>query len=69
MLEKGKDHNPNYTADAVRYLGEYLAQLNKTKKSLRTAEQKKAFVASFDWWRMTAQDEDVWQKIFEVLDK
>lgn len=67
-LESGKDHNPNYTADAVKYLGEYLAQLNKKKKSLRTAEQKKAFVDSFDWWRMTAQDDSVWQKIFEVLD-
>lgn len=69
ILEQGKDHNPNYTADAVRYLGEYLAQLNKAKKSLRTPEQKKTFVDSFDWWRMTAQDEAVWQKIFEVLDK
>ncbi len=67
-LENGKDHNPNYTADAVKYLGEYLAELNKKKKELRTPEQKKAFVDSFDWWRMTAQDEKVWNKIFEVLD-
>jgi hypothetical protein len=67
-LEIGKDHNPNYTADAVSYLGEYLAQLNKKKKSLKTTEQKKDFVDSFDWQRMTAQDENVWQKIFEVLD-
>lgn len=67
-LENGKDHNPNYTADAVKYLGEYLAALNKKKKELRTPEQKKAFVDSFDWWRMTAQDEKVWNRIFEVLD-
>lgn len=69
LLEKGKDHNPNYTSDAVKYLGEYLALLNKNKKQLKTPEQKKAFVESLDWNRMTAQDEKVWNKIFEVLDK
>ncbi|MBR5262265.1 MAG: hypothetical protein IKV49_00450, partial [Clostridia bacterium] len=68
-LEKGKDHNPNYTADAVKYLGEYLAALNKQQKQLKTAEQKKAFVDSFDWKRMTAQDERVWSMIFDCLDK
>ena len=68
LLEKGKDHNPNYTSDAVKYLGKYLALLNKNKKQLKTAEQKKAFVESLDWKRMTAQDEKVWNKIFEVLD-
>lgn len=67
-IEKFKDHNPNYTSDAVRYLGEYLAILNKKKKELKTDEQKKDFVAGFDWYRMTAQDEKVWAKIFEVLD-
>lgn len=67
-LEKHKDHNPNYTSDAVRYLGEYLAELNKKQKQLKTAQQKKAFVDSFDWWRMTAQDENVWAKIFDFLD-
>lgn len=68
-LEKNKDHNPNYTADAVRYLGEYLAALNKNSKQLKTAQQKKAFVAGFDWHRMTEQDEKVWAMIFEMLDK
>jgi pimeloyl-ACP methyl ester carboxylesterase len=69
LLEKGKDHNPNYTADAVKYLGEYLAELNKKQKQLKTAEQKKVFVSSFDWKRMTSQDERVWSMIFEWLDK
>lgn len=68
LLEKGKAHNPNYTSDAVKYLGEYLALLNKNKKQLKTTEQKKAFVESLDWNRMTAQDEKVWNKIFDVLD-
>ena len=70
MLVDGKKHNPNYTVDAVNYLGEYTAQLTRKlkKKELVTPEQKKAFVESFDWDRMTAQDETVWEKIFAVLD-
>lgn len=67
-LESGKSHNPNYTSDAVAVLNDYLAKLNKTKKSLKTAEQKKAFVNSFDWDRMTQQDDKVWNRIFEIFD-
>lgn len=69
ILEKNKDHNPNYTEDAVKYLAEYISVLNKKKKQLKTPEQKRNFVDSFDWNRMTAQDEMVWQKIFEHLEK
>ena len=69
-LESGKGHNPNYTSDAVMYLGEFVAtrtKLLKQKKPL-TDEEKKAFISSFDWDRMTEQDELVWNKIFEHLD-
>ncbi len=68
LLEKGKDHNPNYTEDAVKYLAEYLSALNKQKKKLKTTQQKKAFKDSFDWKRMTAQDKKVWDRIFEHID-
>lgn len=68
ILENNKDHNPNYTEDAVKYLAQYLSTLAEKKKQLKTAEQKKIFVASFDWERMTAQDENVWTKIFAHLD-
>ena len=70
LLVDGKAHNPNYTADAVKYLGKYttkLAAMDK-KKLLETEEQKNAFRASFDWHRMTEQDEAVWQEIFRTLD-
>lgn len=71
MLEKGKGHNPNYTADAVAYLGEYVSAKNKLtkQKKLVTDEQKKEFVNSFDWDKMTKQDERVWSAIFEHLKK
>ena len=61
LLEQGKGHNPNYTADAVKYLGEYGSQRAKRmrKKQSETDLQKKEFLASWDWDRMTAQDERV----------
>ena len=67
---KGKKHNPNYTVDAVNYLGEYVKKLTEKqkKKELISEEQKKVFVDSFDWGRMTAQDESVWAEIFKTLD-
>ena len=70
MLVNGKGHNPNYTADAVQYLESYSAQAKKLKKKkmLETPEQKAAFVASYDWNRMTAQDESVWAEILGHLD-
>ena len=68
VLESGKDHNPNYTPDAVKYLAQYLSALAKQKKQLKTPEQKKKFVDSFDWMKMTEQDESVWNRIFCHLD-
>ena len=69
VLVNGKGHNPNYTADAVKYLNEFSvarAKLARNKKA--TAEEKAAFVASYDWNRMTEQDGAVWERIFAHLD-
>jgi pimeloyl-ACP methyl ester carboxylesterase len=70
MLVSGKGHNPNYTKDAVSYLGEYVSAKSKLakKKKLETEAEKKAFIASWDWGRMTAQDESVWKEIFAWLE-
>ena len=65
----GKGHNPNYTADAVKLLGEFgKARAKFAKKKNATKEEKSNFVASFDWEKITAQDEDVWNEIFAHLD-
>lgn len=70
MLVKNKGHNPNYTEEAVKYLGEFGTKRSKLLKNKKATKQDKAnFVASFDWDRMTAQDEAVWNKIFSHLDK
>lgn len=65
-----KGHNPNYTAEAVKYLGEFgkaRAKIARNKKA--TKEDKARFVASYDWQKMTAQDDAVWNVIFEHLEK
>ncbi len=68
-LMEGKFHNPNYTKEAVVYKDEFFAELTKKlkKKELATEEQKKAFRDSYDWWFMTQQDMEVWNKIFEFI--
>ncbi len=71
LLVKNKGHNPNYTENAVKLLGEYGKAKGKAikKKLLNTEEDKKAFVESFDWDKITEQDEKVWKEIFNILDK
>lgn len=68
---KGKFHNPNYTEDAVRYKDDFARKLSKYKKAgkLETKEQKIAFRNSFDWDRMTKQDESFWEMIYDHLNK
>ena len=69
MLENNKGHNPNYTREAVKYLSEFVNERNKLKAKKNVSDEDKSkFVSSFDWARMTEQDANVWNKIFEMLD-
>ena len=69
MLVQNKGHNPNYTAEAVAYLGTFQkAHAKLVKKKNATKEEKANFVASFDWNEITAQDSAVWNEIFAHLD-
>ncbi len=69
ILVDEKIHNPHYTADAVSYKEEYFKKYKRLKKSKKTkAEDFEALKKSYDWKRMTAQDEAVWQEIFNHLD-
>lgn len=67
----GKAHNPNYTEDAVAYKDEFFAEYKKClrKNVFKTEDDKKRFKESFDWKRMTEQDQAVWSVIFEHLDR
>ena len=65
----GKYHNPHYSADAVEYMRECFGayEMQVADKKLRTTEEKRAFTKDWDYFRMTAQDEDVWREIFECI--
>ncbi len=67
----GKDHNPTYTDDAVKYKDAFFAELSRLlrRRKLKTPEDKAAFVASYDWMRMTEQDPEIWEAIFNFLEK
>lgn len=69
LLVDGKDHNPNYTLDAVAYKNEFFKAYSKAakKKQLTTPEAQEAFMANYDWLRMTQQDEAVWKEILDTL--
>ena len=67
ILEKEKGHNPNYTREAVKYLAEY-SSAAYTASELSPSE-KEEFRNSYDWHRMTEQDEEIWSNIRDFLIK
>lgn len=71
LVTENKGHNPSYTCDAVRYKDDFFAQFQKLvkKKKLETPAQQEAFMAAFDWLRMTEQDETLWNEIILHLQK
>lgn len=71
IVQNGKGHSVNYTAEAADYKREFFKTMNKLKKQglLETEEEKRAFVSSYDWYKMTEQDEELWERIFVFLEK
>ena len=66
----GKIHNPNYTKDAVEYKEKFFKSYSRRiKKGIADMDAHKKFLASYDWHRMTAQDEEVWEAIIEFLNR
>lgn len=70
LLENGKDHSPNYTADAVVCKDTFWKELSSAGKKglLATPAQQAAFMSGYDFHRMTAQDERVWAQILAHLE-
>ena len=67
LLVRGKNHNPTYTRDAVQYKDAFFAAFQKSMKTLTDPESQKAFMDGYDWWAMTEQDGEVWEKIVDHL--
>ena len=66
-IYEDKSHHPHYTKDAAQYLNKTFNDFNAVSKKLKTLEQKKEFFKDTDWVRMTQQDEDFWNEVFEFL--
>lgn len=69
LLVNNKNHNPNYTEEAVVYKDKFFKTYTKHLKKglLKTEYQKNKFKGSFNWFQMTQQDYSIWEEIFRVL--
>lgn len=69
-LVSGKKHNPNYSSDAVAELTKMTEAMTEgiKNKSFETPEDVEKFRNSWDWHKITEQDEAVWEKIFNFLE-
>ena len=61
----GKDHNPEYTKDAVIKLKAYLKKL----KTIKNVEEKEKLADSTNWDELCEQDPIVMDKVVEFLKK
>ena len=70
LLVHGKKHNPNYSSEAVIELGKMSAAMTEgiKKKSFETAEAADTFRNSWNWEKITEQDEELWEKIFDFIE-
>ena len=64
----GKGHDITLSESAMKYIREFRLLYKKESKKLKTKEAKRAFVKSFDWYKMTEQDTELWSVIFDFLD-
>ncbi len=70
LLVHGKKHNPNYSDEAVAELMKMSAAMTEgiKNKTFKTPEDAERFRTSWDWHKMTEQDEKLWEKIFDFLE-
>ena len=69
MTFNGKNHHPTFTTDAVKYKDDFFDELARRRKAgrLKTEEDQTAFKNSYDFYRMTEQDAEVFDKIKDFL--
>lgn len=66
-----RGHNPNFTQEAVKVKDEFFAEKRnlEKKRKLKTPEAKAAFIAKYDFWKMTEQDMTFWSQIFDFIEE
>lgn len=66
----GKKHNPNYKASAVKYMNDIFSDFNKkASENNWSIDDKKKYFVTVDFKKMTEQDENIWNQIFDFLEK
>lgn len=67
---EGKKHNPNYSADAIKYMNEVFSEYHKLikEKKLNTEELRKEFMADKSIAKMTEQDKDIMDKVLSFIE-
>ena len=65
----GGGHCPHYSRAAEEYMHEYFGKRMRLAAEGASEEERARFVATFDFWRMTEQDPDIWQEIFAFLEE
>lgn len=70
LTVSGSGHNPLYTKEAFAYKEAFFKDLKNKRRQgrLKNPEQRSALAASYDWHKMTEQNEKVWNIIFYFLD-
>ena len=70
VIVSGKDHNPNYTLDALKYMKETFGELNSLISSgeVKTTEEKANYMKDKSLLKMTEQDSEVFSKIFNFIE-
>lgn len=69
VITKGKGHNLNYTIDGVLYMKDAFNKYNSLvkEKKLISIDDKKNYLENLDWKRMTEQDMEIWDEIFNLI--
>ncbi|MBQ3018869.1 MAG: alpha/beta fold hydrolase [Clostridia bacterium] len=71
LTVEGADHNPTYTLSAIQEKKLFYKKLKAGAKTgqFNTQDGCLEFKNSLNWWKITEQNSEVWNKIFEFLDK
>lgn len=62
---EGKNHNPNYTKEALAYMAAY----SKQRKKAKTAEERAALAKDVQWHKMCEQDPVIMDRVLAFFDK
>lgn len=65
LTVKGKNHNPNYSYDALKCKDSFFEDLKKFDK---LGIDEVTFKNSYDWFKITEQDMSIWKIIFNTLE-